>query len=223
MATENTDLKKKAAAILGALKKEHPDARLFLDFDSPFQLLIVTILAAQARDEVINEVRPALFDRYPDAGALAKARDSTLQTLVKRSGTFRRKAKSIKAVSKELIDKFGGEVPDNMDDLVNLPGVGRKTAAIVLGNAFGKPAIAVDTHVQRVSARLGLAGAKKPDDIEKELCAIIQRKRWTEATKILGTHGRRICIARKPLCTLCPVSEWCNYYAENRPDGSLFA
>jgi endonuclease-3 len=205
-------------AILRALKKAHPDARLWLDFDGPWQLLVATILAAQCRDETINEITPVLFGRWPDPAALAGAPDAELQKVVKASGFFRNKAKSIKAASRALVEEFGGEVPGKLDDLLTLPGVGRKTANIVLAHAFGKQAIGVDTHVGRVSVRIGFSGESDPDKIEADLCGQVPRRRWREAMCLLGTHGRRICLARKPRCGECPISAHCDEYARAKKE-----
>lgn len=214
------ELKKRAAAVLEALEKAHPDARLFLEFDSPLQLLVVTILAAQCRDETINAIRPVLFGRFPDAAALAAAPDEELERIIKASGFFRQKARSVKAACARLVERHAGKVPDDLDALLELPGVGRKTANIVLGNAFGRQAIGVDTHVQRVARRLGLVDQDDPDKIEQQLCRIIEKPAWTRSTLLFGTHGRRICIARKPRCAECPVSRWCDYVKEHPPEAS---
>jgi endonuclease-3 len=218
MSRNTTELARRAECVLDALEKAHPDARIYLDFESPFQLLIATILAAQCRDETINQLTPELFRRCPDPAALAGASEKELQRLIKPSGFFRRKAVAIREVGRALADEYDGEVPDDMDRLAALPGVGRKTAAVVLGNAFGVPAIAVDTHVQRVSLRIGLARKKQPDKIEQELCDVIRRERWIRATQLIGTHGRRICFARKPRCPDCPVSQWCDYFQTHGAD-----
>jgi len=205
-------LKTKARRILDRLERRHPDARIYLDFDSPFQLLVATVLAAQCTDERVNQVTPVLFQRFPAPADIARASVRELQKIIRSTGFFRRKATSIKEISEALLERFDGEVPDDLDDLTSLPGVGRKTANVVLSNAFGQQAIAVDTHVQRVSTRLGLAARKNPDMIEAQLCEIVPQNRWTRATLLMGTHGRRICIARKPLCDQCPVRCSCDYY-----------
>jgi endonuclease-3 len=209
-------LKRRAARVLNTLKAAHPDARLFLAFDSPLQLLIATILAAQCRDETINEITPVLFGLCPDARALAELPTGDLRKIIKSSGFFRQKAESVKGAARAIVDEFDGRVPARLEDLTSLPGVGRKTANIVLANAFGMPAIGVDTHVQRVPQRLGWTSRKDPDKIEADLCEIIPRRRWIEATHVLGTHGRRICLGRKPHCTACPVRRSCEYYAREK-------
>lgn len=212
MTNETTSLKRKAKTILDRLDKAHPDARLILEFDNPFELTIVTILAAQCKDETINALRPGLFKAFPDPPAMARASEKELHELIKASGTYKVKSNRIKEVSAKLVDEFGGRVPDTLDALVSLPGIGRKTANIILGNAFGKQAVAVDRHVERVATRIGLAAQKQPDKIEAELCDIIPRERWTRATLVLGAHGRTVCVARKPQCAVCTVSKWCDYF-----------
>jgi endonuclease-3 len=203
---------KKAAQVLDKLEKAHPDARVFLDFRSPFQLLIATILAAQCTDERVNQVTPVLFGRYPTPDDLAGARPGDLERIVRSTGFFRQKAKSIRECSRILAEQHGGQVPDDAEALTNMPGVGRKTANVVLASTFGRPAIAVDTHVKRVAGRIGLAGGTDPDKIEAQLCRIIPENRWSRATLLLGTHGRRVCFAKKPDCEHCPVSNLCDYY-----------
>jgi len=203
----------RAKRILDLLEKRHPDAHIYLDFKTPFQLLIATVLAAQCTDERVNEVTPVLFGRYPTAADLAAARLPDMEKLVRSTGFFRQKARSVVQCARVITDEFGGEVPANVEALTKIRGIGRKTANVVLSNAFGGQAIAVDTHVQRVSQRIGLATVKEPDKIEKQLCALIPEARWTRATLLLGTHGRRICTAKKPDCPRCPVNSLCNYYA----------
>ena len=206
-----------AKVVLDRLEKAHPDARIYLDFKTPLELLVATILAAQCTDEKVNEVAPQLWKAFPTARDLAGADPRKVEQVVKPTGFFRKKAASVQAVCRTVLDEFGGKVPDTLEELTRLPGVGRKTANIVLGQAFGRPAVAVDTHVQRVSLRIGLARGKQPDRIGEELCAIMPRERWRRATELIGTHGRRICTARKPACPKCPVNMLCDYYgAANR-------
>jgi endonuclease-3 len=204
----------KARVVLDLLEKRHPDAHIYLDYKTPFQLLVATILAAQCTDERVNEVTPVLFGRYPTPADLAAARLADVEKLIRSTGFFRQKAKSVIECAKVIAGQYGGEVPADLDALTKIRGIGRKTANVVLANAFGRPAIAVDTHVQRVSQRIGLATVKDPEKIEKQLCALMPQKRWTRATLLLGTHGRRICTARKPDCPHCPVNSLCNYYAD---------
>jgi len=195
--------------ILKRLSQEYKGLKIALHYQNPLQLLIATILAAQCTDERVNAVTERLFKKYPTAEAFAKADLAELEEEIRPTGFFRNKAKAIIGCCQEIAKSFGGGVPVRLEDLVNLPGVGRKTANILLGNAFGQPAIAVDTHVFRVSHRLGLAVASDPDKVEEELATIIPRKDWTEATHWLVWHGRRICHAKKPLCHLCVVYDLC--------------
>ena len=208
------DLEKKAKKVLDRLEDEHPDARIYLDYDGPLQLLVATILAAQCTDERVNKVTPELFDAYPTAQDIADADEEDIQEIVRSTGFYRRKTESVQKVCSVIADEYGGEVPDDLDALADMPGVGRKTANVVLSNAFGQQAIAVDTHVKRVSRRIGLATEKNPDKIERELMDCIPEDRWTRATHLLGTHGRRICTSRSPDCEACPVSAFCTYYQE---------
>jgi endonuclease-3 len=220
MNPQKTDkLRDKAARIISILSGEFPGARSALEFTSPLELLIATILSAQATDKLVNTVTADLFKKYRTAADYAKAPLEELEADIRRVNFFRNKARNIKKCCARLVEEFGGEVPKNLNDLVSLPGVGRKTANIVLGNAFGIPALAVDTHVKRVSTRLGLSASEKPDDIERDLTAIIERKYWTEATHLLILHGRKTCKARRPLCGACPVRELCDYYGalEEKP------
>ncbi len=209
----------KAAEILDGLEGAHPDARIYLDYETPLELLVATILAAQCTDERVNQVTPELFERWPTAQDLAEADREELQEVIRSTGFFRRKAESVQKCCRAIVEQHGGEVPQDLDALTNVPGVGGKTANVVLSNAFDRQAIAVDTHVKRVSRRLGLAEGKTADKIEKELCELIPEERWTRATHLMGTHGRRICTARKPDCANCPVNELCDYYRENVAGG----
>ncbi|MHC4481891.1 MAG: endonuclease III [Planctomycetota bacterium] len=204
----------KAGKILDILEETHPDARIYLDFETPLQLLVATMLAAQCTDERVNGVTPELFERYPTAADLAAARPSELEELIRSTGFFRQKARSIRACCKVIAEQYHGEVPPEREALTQIRGVGRKTANVVLANAFGQPAIAVDTHVSRVSTRLSLAEGKNPDKIERQLCELIPEERWTRATQLLGTHGRRICTAKKPDHEGCPVNKLCDFYQE---------
>jgi len=215
-ARANEDLtarRARARKVLRLLEKAHPDARIYLDFDGPFQLLVATILSAQCTDERVNQVTPALFARYPGPAEMAAAEPQELEALIRSTGFFRQKARSLLACCRALVELHGGRVPAGVEALTALPGVGRKTANVVLANAFGRQAIAVDTHVGRVARRIGLASGKDPDGVEAELCQALPRRRWTRATHLLGTHGRRICAARRPRCEDCPVGLLCDYYA----------
>ena len=204
----------KARKILDILGREFPNPRSALLFSNPFELLIATILSAQATDKLINSVTPALFRKYRDAGAYARADLKEIEEDLRRVNFFRNKARNIRNCTIKLVKDFGGKVPSTLDELTTLPGVGRKTANIVLGNAFGKNALAVDTHVKRVSRRLGLARSDDPDDIEGELSALIPEDRWTVTTHLFILHGRKTCTARNPKCGICPVREYCDYYKD---------
>jgi endonuclease III len=202
-------LARRAAKIAALLAKEYPDARCALDHRGPFELLVATILAAQCTDERVNQVTPALFARFPDAGAMAGADIADLEGLVRSTGFFHAKAKSIRGASEALARRFPSGFPSRMDDLLTLPGVGRKTANVVLGTCFGAPAIIVDTHVRRVSQRLGLAATDDPDGIEHELQDLLPPDGWTAFSHRLTFHGRRRCQARKPDCSSCVLATLC--------------
>lgn len=204
-----------ATAILDRLKVRFPDARLLLEFRNPFELLIATILAAQARDEKVNEITRELFARFPTPEDLAKAPFEEVAAIVKPLNYARKKAAFIQKVSAMLVTRFGGKVPASLQDLVELPGVGRKTANIVLANAYGIPAIPVDTHVGRVAQRTGLSHATTPDAIEEDLMQVIPKERWIEASHLLGFLGRFICEAKKPRCRACPILDLCAYPAKS--------
>jgi endonuclease-3 len=200
---------KRMAEVLKRLAQEYGGMKIALRYQNPLQLLIATILAAQCTDERVNAVTEGLFRKYPDAQSFAQVSPSQLEEDIRPTGFFRQKARAIIAACSKLVESYGGEVPSRLEDLVSLPGVGRKTANILLGNAFGQPAIAVDTHVLRVSRRLGLASAADPDKVEAELRQVIPREQWTEAAHWMVWHGRRVCRAQRPLCHLCPVYELC--------------
>lgn len=196
--------------ILSLLEKAYPDAKLVLHYGNPLELLVATILAAQCTDERVNKVTETLFKKYKTAKDYADAKQAVFEQEIRSTGFYKNKAKNVIACCKELVERFDGKVPDTMEDLVILPGVGRKTASVLLGNVFGKQAIAVDTHVFRVSHRLELAKSSDPDKVELELCKIIPQEKWTRSCLAIGTHGRRTCIARKPLCDTCVVEKLCN-------------
>lgn len=196
-------------AVLDFLAREYPDARILLDHGSPFELLVATVLAAQCTDERVNRVTPALFRRYPGPESLAAASRAELEEAVRPTGFFRNKAKALQGLAGALVARHGGAVPATMDGLVALPGVGRKTASIVLGACFGEDALPVDTHVARVAHRLGLTESGDPDRIEADLArAVPAGARWRFAAR-LGWHGRRVCVARKPRCSACGLSAVC--------------
>lgn len=203
----------KARAILKALTRHHPNADTELHYRTPFELLVATILAAQSTDVGINKLTPALFARFPDARAMARADSAELETLVHASGFFRQKARALLTMSQALVEQFGGEVPADIDALTTLPGVGRKTANVVLGHALGVPGFPVDRHVLRVANRLGLVLGDDPVRVEHALCALFPKKDWTRASDTLILHGRRIC-KPKPQCRLCHARTLCPSAAE---------
>jgi endonuclease III len=207
----------RARKILKALERAYPDARIALNFGSPFELLVATILSAQCTDERVNMVTPGLFRRYPSARELARANPATLEGEIRSTGFFRAKTRSLLGMAQAVVERHGGEVPSSREALTALPGVGLKTANVVIGNAFGGDALAVDTHVFRVSQRLGLARGEDPDDIHDQLVAVLPRGRLTQATHLLIIHGRRTCAARKPVCPACPVRALCPWPDKTRP------
>lgn len=200
--------------ILKALETAYPDARLILQFENPFQLLCATILAARATDEKINEITPELFRRYPSPRELARAQFEEVARIVKASGFYRQKAKRLIQVAQGLVERFGGEVPRTVEELTTLPGVGKKTAIMVINHAYGIPVgVAVDTHVHRVSQRLDWSHQPEPDKMEEELREIIPKDRWISFQDLIAFHGRTHCKAPKPRCTECPIDESC-YFPE---------
>jgi len=203
--------KARARKILDRLDKAYPGATIALRFDTPLELLVATILSAQCTDERVNAVTADLFTRYRTARDYADADPATLEREIHSTGFFKAKTRSLIAMGRALVERHAGRVPETADELTELPGVGRKTASVVLGNAFGVPALAVDTHVFRVSQRLGLAKGEDPDDIADQLCAVVPRTRWTHATHLLIIHGRQTCFARKPDCPRCAVRAQCPF------------
>jgi endonuclease III len=199
-----------AVEVLARLRKAHPDAHCELDHETPLQLLMATILSAQCTDKRVNMVTPLLFRTYPSAQALADARQEELEQIIKSTGFFRNKAKSLIALGKALVERHNGEVPCSMEDLVKLPGVGRKTANVILGNAFNRnEGVVVDTHVGRLSLRLGLSKQKDPVKVEQDLMPLFPRDDWAMVAHVLIFHGRRVCDARAPKCDICTVNEIC--------------
>ncbi|HEV8720927.1 MAG TPA: endonuclease III [Candidatus Binatia bacterium] len=203
--------KPRVKKIIGRLEKVHPDAKLDLDFANPLALLIALILAAQARDDLVNQVTAELFKTNRTAADYASTPLPKLQSQIGKINFYRNKAKSIHNCCKELVERFGGEVPNNLADLVSLPGVGRKTANIVLGNAFGKQTIGVDTHVMRLSQRLGFTTKTDPDKIEADVMEIVPEKQRVRFCHLMQYHGRRVCVAKKPRCPECTVKDLCPY------------
>jgi endonuclease-3 len=202
----------RAIKILDVLADTHPDATCALHHRNPYELLTATILSAQCTDERVNQVTPELFGRYPGADELARARPADLERIIRPTGFFRAKAKSLLGMARALVERHGGEVPRTLAEMVKLPGVGRKTASVVIGHAYGvNEGIAVDTHVLRVANRLGIADSDDPARVEEQLMAMVPRERWTQVTDLLIFHGRRICQARRPLCGQCPVFALCRW------------
>lgn len=209
----STGLKDRANNIIKILAKTFPHAHIALEYKTPFQLLVVTILSAQSTDKQVNKISPALFARFKTMKAFAETDQAELEKYVHSTGFFRNKAKNLKAMAQILLSKFKGEVPDTMEELVSLPGVARKTANIILFNAFGKnEGIAVDTHVKRLAQRLGLSKNEDPNKIEQDLLKLFPQKLWGKINHYLIDHGRNICDAKKPKCTICPVSKLCPSY-----------
>jgi len=211
---EGTDSLKSAQTtrrIIETLSEQHPNADTELHYRTPFELLVATILSAQSTDARVNMVTPALFKKYPDAAALARARQSSLERQIQSTGFFRQKSKALLGMAKTLVGEHGGQVPADMDLLTKLPGVGRKTANVVLGHALGVPGLPVDRHVLRVSNRIGIADGDDPVKVESQLCDALPPAMWTLASDVQILHGRRIC-RPKPLCDRCLVAADCDYY-----------
>jgi endonuclease-3 len=205
-----------ARRIFGALERHYPDADTELVHRNAFELLVATILSAQSTDQRVNMVTPDLFTRYPDARALAAARPEDLEPIIVSTGFFRQKSRSIIGMAKALVERHGGDVPANMDALVELPGVGRKTANVVLGHALGVPGFPVDRHVLRVANRLGLVHSQDPEQVEQTLCDYLPPEHWTKGSDTLILHGRRIC-RPTPLCERCNARKDCDFYRSRGP------
>jgi endonuclease III len=199
-----------ALEVFARLRQAHPDAHCELDHETPLQLLMATILSAQCTDKRVNMVTPLLFGRYPTAESLANANQAELEDIIRSTGFFRNKAKSLIALGKVLVERHRGEVPGSMEELVKLPGVGRKTANVILGNAFNRnEGVVVDTHVGRLSLRLGLSRQKDPVKVEQDLMPLFPREEWAMLAHVLIFHGRRVCDARAPKCDVCSLNEIC--------------
>lgn len=211
-------LKRRARRIHRALAEKYPYAHAELDFRNPFELLVATVLSAQTTDVTVNQVTKVLFARWPDARALAEADPTELEAILKPTGFFRAKAKNVQALCTRLVDEFDGEVPGRMEELVTLPGVGRKTANVVLANAFGVPGISVDTHFARLAKRFGWTQSEDPVQIEQDVAELFERRDWTMLSHRVIFHGRRVCHARKPACGACPVATWCPSYGLGETD-----
>ena len=218
-----TSLVRRARKIDRVLAETYPDARCELDFDNAFELLVVTVLSAQTTDRRVNAVRPALFAAYPDAPAMAAAERDKLEQIIGPLGFFRAKTESLLRLSQALVEKYDGEVPPRLADLVTLPGVGRKTANVVLGNAFGVPGITVDTHFGRLARRFGWTEETDPVKVEHAIGALFPKRDWTMLSHHLIWHGRRVCHSRNPACGACPVARWCPAYGEGPTDPAAAA
>jgi endonuclease-3 len=201
--------KQEACRVLAILEQIHGDARIALNFSNPLELLVATILSAQCTDVRVNLVTRDLFRKYSHARAYAEADLGELEQDIRSTGFFRNKAKNLVGCASAIVERHGGEVPRTIEELTALPGVGRKTANVVLGNAFGVPGMVVDTHVGRVATRLGWTRESDPEKIERDLCRLLPKEKWTHASHVLIFHGRRICKAPVPLCSSCPVFEFC--------------
>jgi endonuclease-3 len=211
-------LKRRARRINRALAELYPYAHAELDFRSPFELLVATVLSAQTTDVVVNQITPLLFDRYPDARSMAEADPAELEVILKPTGFFRAKARNVMALCNRLVDEYDGEVPPRLQDLVTLPGVGRKTANVVLGNAFGVPGITVDTHFGRLARRFGWTDSDDPVRVEADVAELFEPRDWTMLSHRVVFHGRRVCHARKPACGACAVATWCPTYGAGETD-----
>ena len=210
--------KKQAISIFKALGKRYPNADCELDFTNPFELIVATVLSAQCTDKRVNRVTPPLFKKYPTPKKMASAKILDLEEMVRTTGFFHNKARNIKGFSQKLLTDFDGEVPSTLEELITLPGVGRKTANVVLGHAFGVPGITVDTHFGRLSRRFGWSTSEDPVIVERDVMQLIPQKEWTNLSQRLIWHGRRICHARKPACGACPLISICPSYGIGETD-----
>jgi endonuclease-3 len=214
---------RRARRINRVLAETYPDAHCELDFSSPLELTVATILSAQSTDVGVNKVTPALFRRYPTAADYAGADRVELEAMIQPTGFYRSKAKSLIGLGQALVERYDGEVPGRLRDLVTLPGIGRKTANVVLGNAFDVPGITVDTHFGRLARRFAWTGQTDPDKVEAEVGALFPRREWTMLSHRLIWHGRRVCHARRPACGACPVARLCPSYGEGEVDATKAA
>jgi endonuclease-3 len=201
--------KRRMIEVLKILKREYPEAKCSLDFKNPFELMVATILSAQCTDERVNKTTPALFTRFPTPQAMAAGKIKEIEKLIQSCGFYRNKALSLKESSAELVKLYGGELPQDMEKLVKLRGVGRKTANVILGNVFGVAGLVVDTHVGRLSRRLGFTEEENPEKVEQDMMKIVPKEDWTLYSHLLIDHGRKICTARKALCEECPLARYC--------------
>jgi len=217
-ASPRTALVRRARRINRELARLYPDARIELNFTSPLELLVATILSARTTDRRVNEVTPVLFARYRTADDYGAADEAELEKVIEPTGYYHAKAKALIGLGQALCDRFGGEVPDTLEELVTVPGVGRKTANVVLGEAFGKPGVVVDTHVARLARRFGWTAQTDPEKIERDIAALLPRQEWTAASRRLIWHGRRVCHARRPACGACGVARWCPSFGAGPTD-----
>ncbi|MEN8041247.1 MAG: endonuclease III [Actinomycetota bacterium] len=220
-ATRSTEDRRNARVILNRLTKRYPDMETALAYENPWQLLVSTVLSAQTTDENVNKVAPALFEAYPTAEDLAAANPEDVEQIVYSTGYYRQKTKSVIALAGDIVDKYDGEVPADLDKLVELRGVGRKTASVVLAEVWGIPAIAVDTHVKRVAKRVGMTSHDDPVKVERDLMALYPKERWADVSMTIIQFGRDVCDAKKPRCWECPLRDRCAWgqkeqRAENR-------
>ncbi|MDQ0755205.1 endonuclease III [Arthrobacter sp. B3I4] len=211
-------LKRRGRRINRALAEQYPYAHAELDFRNPFELVVATVLSAQTTDVLVNQITPLLFARYPDARSIAEAEPADVEAIVKPTGFFRAKTRNLMALCTKLVDDYDGEVPGRLEDLVKLPGIGRKTANVVLGNAFGIPGITVDTHFGRLARRFGWTASEDPVKIEFDVAELFERKDWTMLSHRVVFHGRRVCHSRKPACGACAVANWCPSYGTGETD-----
>lgn len=220
MTAEETPLgtKRRVRKINRVLAETYPYAVAELDFENAFELLVATVLSAQTTDVRVNSVTPELFRRYPDAHAMAVAEEEVLAEIIRPTGFYRSKTKALLGLAGALVEQHDGEVPADLDALVRLPGVGRKTAFVVLGNAFGRPGLTVDTHFGRLARRLGMTGQEDPVKVEHDVAELFEPKDWTMLSHRLIFHGRRVCHARRPACGACPIARWCPSYGIGETD-----
>lgn len=220
MTAEETPLgtKRRVRKINRVLAETYPYAVAELDFENAFELLVATVLSAQTTDVRVNSVTPELFRRYPDAHAMAVAEEEVLAEIIRPTGFYRSKTKALLGLAGALVEQHDGEVPADLDALVRLPGVGRKTAFVVLGNAFGRPGLTVDTHFGRLARRLGMTGHEDPVKVEHDVAELFEPKDWTMLSHRLIFHGRRVCHARRPACGACPIARWCPSYGIGETD-----
>ncbi|MCX7879863.1 MAG: endonuclease III [Ignavibacteria bacterium] len=203
--------KEKVKKVIEILEKEFPDAKIRLNHSSSFELLVATILSAQCTDERVNIVTKKLFEQYRNPSDFSKLKPEELEKIIFSTGYYKSKAKHIIESSKKILAEFNGEVPSNLSDLTKLPGVGRKTANVILSHIFNKPTIVVDTHVVKITNRLGLVATKDPKKIEFELMKIVPKDKWVNFTHLLIAHGRKFCLSRKPKCAICPINNFCEF------------